>query len=387
MNPAPTECEFTLSYPPRVLFGWGAREHLPEVLDEVAVRLGASRPLPVLLVCTRSAARIPGLETWRALCRNAVAAEQVGVPAEPTLEAVDGLARMAAKSRARAVVAVGGGSVIDAAKAAAAIAPENAPAAAFFYGEKQIQSPGLPLIALPTTAGSGAEITRNSVLLDPGRKIKKSLRSPFMTPAAAVVDPELTLTMPKRLTAASGIDALTQALESFISRRANVVSRILALEAARLLFRNLLRAFEQGGDRAARTAVARGSLLGALSFSQGGLGAAHGLGHPIGALLGLAHGLTCGILLPRVLEWNAPVCREALDTLAAGLGLADGPALIAAVQNLVRNLGIPPDFKAFGLGQEHFDFIVAHCRSGSMAANPRPMSDADIRDFLAPLAR
>ncbi|NOY82868.1 MAG: iron-containing alcohol dehydrogenase [Kiritimatiellaeota bacterium] len=383
----PTKTEpdsFELRYPPLVLFGWGKRAALTDVLRGITAN---ARVPGVLLVCTRSAARNPGLEFWRALCEGRVVAEHVGVPHDPPLETVDRLAAKARDHAAEAVVAVGGGSVLDVAKAAAVLATSNEGITAWFSGRWAPSRSGLPVVALPTTAGTGAEITRNAVLTDPERRIKRSVRAPFMIPQAAICDPELTVTMPPELTAASGLDALTQAIESYVSIRANTVTRALAAEAVKLLLNRLPAAFCNGADVGARTAVAKASLLSALSFSQSGLGAAHGLGHPIGALLSLPHGLTCGILLPHILDWNAPECGDRLEALAAESGHPSPTAFIARVRALVADVGLPPDFRELGLMRSHFPHIIANCRSGSMRANPRPMSDRDIEEFLTPLAR
>jgi len=188
--------------------------------------------------------------------------------------------------------------------------------------------------------------------------------------------------MPPALTAASGLDALTQAIESYISLNAHVVSRSLAEPAVKLLFGGLRAAFMNGQDREARTRVAEGSLLSGMAFSQSGLGAVHGLAHPMGLLLDLAHGLTCAILLPHILRWNLPVCRAALGELGSAVGVASAEDFVAAVDELCVALGIPKNFRAAGLQEAHFPTIVKNCRSGSMKANPRPMQDQHILDLL-----
>jgi alcohol dehydrogenase class IV len=240
----------------------------------------------------------------------------------------------------------------------------------------------LPVIALPTTAGSGAEITNNAVLTDPETRVKKSLRSPLMVPAAAVVDAELTLSQPPDLTAWSGLDALTQAIESYLSLTANAASRALARQAVAQLMRHLPAAVHNGQDREVRTAVAEGSLLSAMAFSQGGLGAAHGLAHPLGLGLGLAHGFTCAILLPHVLRWNAAVCAGQLGELAQAVNVPDAAAFVASVSRLCQELHVPDTFAGTGLSGDHFPAILANCRTASMKANPRPMSDEDVRNLL-----
>ncbi len=374
--------DYQLLYPPSIAFGWGCRETLGDV---VVSACGTASPC-VLLVCTRTAVRTGVADEVGGLCPGQVGAVCSEVPHDPALATVDELIGQARAVSADAIVAVGGGSVIDAAKAAAVIAPTGGAVTPFHRGARTVDRPGLPLIALPTTAGTGAEITKNAVLTDPDAGVKKSLRSPFMVPRAAIVDPELTVSMPPSLTAASGLDALTQAIESYVSLRANSVSRALAARAVGMLMAALPKAYECGTDAAARTATAEGSLLSAMAFSQSGLGAAHGLAHPLGLALDLAHGITCAVLLPHVLEWNAPVCAAELGELAAASGCGCGAGFVNRVKALCCELGVPGDFCGFGLRPEHSDQIVANCRSGSMSANPRAMSDDDVRALLMRLS-
>ena len=305
------------------------------------------------------------------------------VDTEPTVAGADALIELGRNKRVDAVVAAGGGSCIDIAKVAAALIPLDGSVPDFFYNRKTIESRGLFFIALPTTAGTGAEISSNSVLTDVKNNIKKSIRSPFMVPDAAVVDPELTLTLPPAVTAASGLDAFTQALESYTSAKANAVSCVLAESAVKKIFNNLEQAYLDGSDIASRTAMAEGSMISAMAFSQSGLGAVHGLAHPIGALLRLRHGVVCAVLLPHIMEWNFPVCSRQYSRLAQICRLDSGSELIDAVSGLSRRMNIPPVLP--GLKKEHFDFIVRNCRSNSMRTNPRPMSDSDIINILGKL--
>ncbi len=369
---------FSLTYPSTIKYGWGCRRELGGLIVERGIR----RPL---LVATRSHGEASARRAWEELCGLPFVHVVSGVPHDPPLEAVDEIIAAGRELSADAVIAVGGGSVIDAAKAAAALISRVGWTGEYFRGEREIDSPGLPFLALPTTAGTGAELTRNAVLSDPRSGEKKSLRSPYMVPSVALVDPELTVSMPPGLTAASGLDAFTQAVESFLSRRANAVSRPLALESAGLLFHGLPHAYREGTNEESREHVARGSLLSAMAFSQSGLGAVHGLAHPIGSALELPHGLTCAILLPHVLEWNLPACRDDLARLARHCAGEQAEGFVAAVRELTLALGIPKTFAEFGLTADHLPFILSHCRSGSMKATPRPMSDDDIERLLQPL--
>lgn len=372
--------DYQLLYPPVVRFGWGCHRSLTELVRET---LGDCR---VFIVASRSVERSGTVDQLADTFGHACRGRWSAVPHDPPLTCVDNIAAAMREAQAEAVVAIGGGSVIDAAKAAAAIAPHaGARIQPFFDGVANVNRAGLPLFALPTTAGTGAEITQNAVLSDPATLRKKSVRSRLMVPAAAVVDPELTLTMPPGLTAASGLDALTQAIESYLSVRANQATAALALRAVALLFQALPAAYADGACVSARTQAAEGSLLSAMAFSQSSLGAVHGLAHPIGAVTGMAHGRICAILLPHVLHCNAEASRERLDELAGATNTGTARCFVRTVEELCRNLDIPPDFRGLGLRREHIDHVVANCRSSSMASNPRHLSDSDVRRLLETL--
>ena len=239
---------------------------------------------------------------------------------------------------------------------------------------------------MPTTAGTGTEVTCNSVLTDVERMEKKSLRSPHMLARVALVDAELTVSQPPGLTAWTGLDALTQAVESYICLKAHDVSRALAAAAVRQLLAFLPTAVREGANRVAREAVAEGSLLSGMAFSQSGLGAVHGLAHPLGLALDLPHGLTCAILLPHILRLNMAACPAALDMLAAGVGVGGRAALVERIATLCRELGVPSTFGRCGLTPAKFPQILAACRSASMKSNPRHLSDEEITSLLSSLS-
>ena len=372
---------YQLNYPPEIVFGWGALAQLPEVAARAA---GQAAP-PYVLAVRRSLRDDPLVGRIAGLLGPARAVF-AGVPTEPTHADVDALAAVIRQAAPAVVIAVGGGSVMDTAKAAAFLAGDGGACADYAAGRRPLPARGRPFIALPTTSGSGAEITRNAVLTALDTGVKQSLRHPRMIAAAALVDPELTVSAPPGVTAASGLDALTQAVESYLSTKANAATQALARQAVVRLYGALPRAWRDGQDRAARTALAEGSLLGALAFSQSGLGAVHGLAHPVGTLLHRPHGYVCAVLLPHLLRFNAPAADARLGELATAVGLPDAAAFVAAIGELCRALGIPPGFAGDGLAERHFPAIVAQCRSPSMACNPRPMSDAEVLALLHTLA-
>lgn len=368
---------YELIYPPRICFGWGIRRQLAELLPK-----GASY---ALLAANSQVRR--GIPAELAESLGSAAFVHQAITPDPLLSDVDEVIEKLRAEPVDAVIAIGGGSVIDVAKAAAVLAPRDGCTREYFYGDRQIEQSGLPLYALPTTAGTGAEITKNAVLMDPENHVKQSIRHPVMVPRVALVDPELTLSLPPGTTAASGLDALTQAIESYLSAKANAVTMALARQAVQVMMPALPVAFGNGQDEQARTRMAEGSMLTALAFSQSGLGAVHGLAHPLGALLHQKHGLTCAVLLPYILEFNARVSRERLKDLAQAVGLSTAEAFVEQIARLVRELDVPQTFAYAGLQEEHFDFIVEHCRSNSMRCNPREMSDDQVRELLVKLAK
>ncbi|MDR0932360.1 MAG: iron-containing alcohol dehydrogenase [Victivallales bacterium] len=303
---------------------------------------------------------------------------------EPRLSDVQFAISVGREITAASVIGYGGGSAIDIAKTAAALMHLDGTVADYFYGRKKIPGKGSFFAALPTTAGTGAEITPNAVLSDPETGSKQSIRHETMFADVALIDPELTFDCPVNVSAGSGFDALTQAIESFISQKANPASDALALSAAKNIFSELSAAVHDSMN-SARIAVAKGSMLGAMAFAQSGLGAVHGIGHPLGSLLHVPHGVCCAILLPTILRWNLPDCRTKMTELANTLSCETPEELIVKIETLRENICLPSNFRAFGLRVEHFAFIVENCRSGSMKSNPRDLTDPEITAILEEL--
>lgn len=371
MNP------FTLLTPPKVLFGCGC-------FGDIGAE-AASLGRRALVVTGRSAMRRAGI-TDR--CVEALAAAGCGasvfedVEHDPSLNTVERGREAARRTEADVVIGIGGGSPLDAAKAVAILANKPGAASDYFHGRREINAPGLPLIAVATTSGTGAEITKNAVLTDTSERVKKSFRHALMVARVAIVDPELTVSCGPNLTAHSGMDALTQAIECYVSRAAQPVSDVLALSAAKLLYEHLVPAVEDGANIEHREAMALGSMTCGLAFANASLGAVHGLAHPIGAELGLAHGLVCAALLAPVVAFNYRACRDKMDHLARTLGLASGADLAPALRNLADRVGIPRRLGSLALREEVYPAILASCRSGSMSNNPREASDEDILGIL-----
>ena len=351
----------------RIVFGAGSLRE--------AVAAAGRRPLLVTGASRRFSDRFPSATVFP-------------VTGEPT---VDGVRQGVALSRANtcdSVIAIGGGSVIDAAKAIAILTTNSGEPLDYLevVGRGQtFSNPPLPFIAVPTTAGTGSEVTRNAVLASEEHKVKASLRSPMMLPKLAVIDPELTLSLPKPVTAATGLDALTQLIEPFVSLRANPMTDAICVEGIRREARSLETAWRDGANLDARTDMSFASLCGGLALANAGLGAAHGFAAPIGGMFDAPHGAVCAALLPHVMQANLPAARERYEIVARLLtGKSDASAEDGAawVASLVRHLEIPP-LRCYGITEQHLPVLVEKAqKASSMKANPVVLSPQSLTAIL-----
>jgi alcohol dehydrogenase class IV len=331
------------------------------------------------------------------LASASVGWENFPVQGEPTtLHVASGVARARLRGLT-VVIGVGGGSAIDAAKAIAGLLTNERDL--FDYLEvigrgQAMTRPAAPWIAVPTTAGSGAEVTRNAVLTSREHKVKASLRSLHLLAHAAIVDPELTLELPAAVTAATGLDALTQLIEPFVSPRANPFTDALCRDGFRRVARSLDRAFQNGQDIEARTDMAFAALCGGLSLANAGLGAVHGLAAPLGGSYTAPHGAVCAALLPGVMRMNLRALRERapdspalprFERIARDLTAredASAEDAIAWTTDLVRRLGIP-SLRNYGLTPDKFGPLAeAAAASTSMKANPILLTREELVEIL-----
>ena len=374
---------FELAPMPRLVFGSGTISDLPEYASQLGTR--------PLLVTGRGSLRRSGRldEIVNSLeARELQVAIFEGVEPEPTLNLVERGRQMLRENDCDLVIAIGGGSAMDVGKAIAGLANEPGPAAEYHSG-RPLAAEALPIIAAPTTSGTGSEVTPVSVLTDPQRPIKASIHDDKLLPRVAIVDPELTLTLPPRPTADAGLDAFTQALEAYTSIAANFVTDAGALEALRRVGSSLRRAYHRGDDRAARENMSLGSLLAGMALASARLGLVHGLAHPIGLLYHLPHGQACAMLLPHVIRYNMQAAQAKYATAARALGISDEADDAAAqrlyewVSALCEELEVSGSLGEFGATEADFEAIIAAAmKSGSTAHNPRPVTEADLREFL-----
>jgi len=368
----------------RIVAGQGRAAELPEVLAGLGTRV---------LVCTGAdPARHAEL-----LAEPGMPAAMFAVAGEPTVDVAQAGVAAAREHGADVVAAIGGGSVIDTGKAVAMLLGNGGGPLDYLEvvgSGRKITKPSAPLVAVPTTAGTGAEVTANAVLAVPAHGLKASLRSPLMIPRVALVDPGLTVSCPPAVTAASGMDALTQCLEPYVSIRATPLTDGLAREGLRRAAAGLRAAFADGTDLAARSDMALCSLLGGMALANAKLGAVHGLAGVIGGTAAVPHGVACAALLAPVIEANvralrqAPDGRAALDryTEVAGILTGDPAAAvedgIAWIRDTVGLLEIPR-LAAFRLStQDAGDVAAKAAGSSSMQGNPVVLSDDDLRTIL-----
>jgi alcohol dehydrogenase class IV len=378
---------FELATPARVLFGPGRLAGAPAEIEA----LGASR---VLLVTGRSGARSSMLRA--ALGARGIAISALAVAGEPTVELARLGSAQAVAERCDCVVAMGGGSALDCGKAVAALAANGGDPLDYLevVGQgRPLTQPSLPFVAIPTTAGTGSEATRNAVLGSTEARVKASLRSPLMLPRLAIVDPDLLAGAPAPVLASSGLDALSQLVEPYLSARANPLTDALAREGIVRSARSLRRACLEGADAAAREDLALASLLGGLCLANAGLGAVHGFAAPVGGMFEAPHGAVCAALLAPSLEVNLRALRErapdhpALARLRELAGWLTGrPGAteeegIAWIADLCRALRVP-GLAHYGMTAEAVPAVVERARAASsMRANPIALTDADLAEI------
>jgi len=381
------EMRFEFATANRIIFGPGTRQEVPSW----AANLG--QHALILAGFTGS----PLDELSASLESAGLTAAVFMVDQEPTIELVRRGLELAREVNCDVLVGMGGGSALDTGKAIAILMTN--PGEILDYLEvigkgKTLTQPGLPYLALPTTAGTGAEVTRNAVLGSPEHQVKVSLRSPLMLPTCSVVDPELTLGLPPSVTASTGLDALTQLIEPFLSNRSNPLTDALCLEGIPRAARSLKRAYQQGSDLQARQDMSLASLFGGLALANAKLGAVHGFAGPLGGMLKAPHGAICARLLPFVMQVNLRALHargdpagvlprfEEVARLLTGRSSASAQDGVAWIQELCQDLNLTA-LSAYGLTRNHFpELIEKSARASSMKGNPLTLTSEEMQEIL-----
>jgi alcohol dehydrogenase class IV len=304
------------------------------------------------------------------------AVEEIGgVSHDPDNALVEAVTEKILKLNPDFIIGAGGGSVIDVAKASSILAPNGGTVSEYWEG-KSFTRPSIPFIAVPTTSGTGSEVTKNAVITEKAGRFKKSIRSDFMIPDIALVDPTLTLGMPPDVTADTGLDALIQNLEAFTSKNAGPITDTLARRGIELGGKYLLRAVKNPEDLEAREGLSLASLFGGITLLNAGLGLAHALSHPLGIRFGIPHGKACALTMAKVMEYNRPACADKYEEIGRLLaGTENGPA---AFRRLTESLGIKAALGDYGVTEDDIPTIVEDSKGGSRRFNPIEFSDETV---------
>jgi len=372
MNP------ITLLQPPRIVFGNGCASQCAEFLAQRGVRrvlLVSSTPVLPGLVEMRAALQKSGVEIIQA----------PPVDREPTRGLFENVLQVARAAKIDGVLGIGGGSAMDVAKLVAALARGKQTAPEVF-GINLLSGRELSLVCLPTTAGTGAEVSPNAILLDESDESKKGVVSPHLVPDAAFVDPLLTISVPPDVTAATGLDALTHCIEAYANKFAHPIVDNHALQGIKLISANLVRAVRNGKDIEARAALSLGSLYGGLCLGPVNTAAVHALAYPLGGRFHIAHGVSNAVLLPEVLRFNLPSAPERYAEISAALGIARNGSVLTTAEHgvefltqLSRDCGMPQKLSELGIPH---DAIPALAQSAMQVTrllknNLRPLTEPD----------
>jgi alcohol dehydrogenase class IV len=369
----------------RIVFGWGKLAHAGELAASLGRRAFLVHREGADLALLTDSLAAAGVE-W----------STCPVRGEPDLDGVQAATQQARAGGCDCLVAFGGGSVLDTGKAIGALLTNSGDIRQYLevVGENRpLTQSAAPLLAIPTTAGTGSEVTRNAVLAVPDQRVKVSMRSAGMLPRVALIDPQLTVSLPPEVTASTGMDALTQCLEPFVSSKANPLVDTFALEGLRRAAGALRHAYEHPADRAAREDMAYASLMGGLSLANAGLGAVHGFAGPLGGLFEAPHGALCARLLPAATLVNlealparqpdhpalARYDRIAQEVVGQGSGRSE---LVEWLERLVADLRIPP-LSHWGVQPADYAAIIERAeQASSMKANPIVLNRAELRRIL-----
>lgn len=369
--------------PERLLFGWGSVGKT----GEEAMRYGTK----ALIVSGKTSSRASGaLDAVCASLKSAGISVTLfcEVESDPSVHTVTVGATLARDSGADIVIALGGGSPLDAAKAISVMATHSGNIVD--YEKTALTRKGIPVIAIPTTAGTGSEVTKFVVITDTDRKVKMLISSPFLIPRVALLDPQLTLSIPPAFTAGPGMDALTHAIEAFQSSLAAPTTDVFALSAIRLIGGNLVKATLNGANVEARTAMLLGQMHAGLAFGNASVALVHAMSRPLGAHFGIPHGQANAILLPWVMEYNRPACPEKFVRIAEALGcdvqglpLKEASRLaVTTVREIYADTGLPLTLAELGVPAESLPQLAQDAsQSGSVLFNPRKPTLSEIEQL------
>lgn len=366
---------WSYSVPTEIYFGCGEISRLKEL---------AGKNKKVLLVIGQSYLRRSG---WLAEVKNILRGNKLeiiyGVAENPDVESVERVVGQARRGSFDFIIAIGGGSVLDCAKAAALLAKNQGEVVSFLEKTARIDQKGIPCIAIPTTAGSASEITPYSVITVKEKGIKITLAHKYLYPAIAIIDPDLLKDITADQAANSGIDVLCHAIESYWSRANNPISDQFALEAIRLIFKNLPRYYQDRKMIGPRVNMAKASLFAGLAFSNTRTTACHSISYPLTTIYGVPHGQACAITLPSFLLFNEKAAGERVRDIARAVGASTAGAAAGKIDCLMKKIGLKTKLRALGLKKPDLDVIIAKgCTPERLKNNPRKIGPEDLKRVL-----
>jgi alcohol dehydrogenase class IV len=379
--------QFEFSTASKIIFGPGKFKSIGDITEKLGNKC--------LIICGAPQDHLKKL--LKILDAMSIMYETYMITHEPTVNMIQEYVRDTRKTKVDVIIGIGGGSALDTAKAIAAL--KTNPGDLTDYLEviglkKPLSFPSIPLVAIPTTAGTGSEVTKNAVISIPTHKVKVSLRSDFLLPSIALIDPELTISLPQKLTATTGLDALTQLIEAYTCKNPNPIIDSLCLDGIKRISRSIFKAFDDGNDLSAREDMCLASLLSGIALANAKLGAVHGLAGPIGGLISASHGSICASLLSNVMSANIHALQDrnpnhpVLEryTQVSRVLNQDPMALTDSGINWVHNFCLHSDIQhlsSLGLSEAHFEGLIESAqRSSSMKGNPITLFKHEIRRIL-----
>ena len=372
--------EFSFHSPTRIVFGPGSLNRLADLIEE---RCGAGAP--IFLVTGKESLRAQGAlsQVLESLGRFRTTLYDGALPF-PSAEQVDGALEVCREAGPEAVVSIGGGSALDLGKLLAVLMANPGPSLDYGTGSRRIHNPGLPFIAVPTTSGSSSEVTESVALWQWNEKTSYNVRHAFMFPTIALVDPELTMSMPRELAAASGMDAFSSAFESYWSLEAQPMTDALALRVVRIFAENL-EASCRDGDPSARAACSLAATMSGVGYSNSRPNVCHAFSRPLTLLWRVSHGQAVGITLPTFLEWNAKAIPGKLTALWEALGVAGLDEAVARLTQIMVACGLKTRLTELGATAEDLDMVLDHVAWERLAIMPARVSREEARGLLQAL--
>lgn len=360
--------------PTRIVFGTGSIQELGKHLSNIDAR-------KVMMITDQTLSKLGVIERMRQYIPNISVSIYDQVEPNPSSDTIDTATEYTRNERVDAIIGLGGGSCLDTAKVVGLLCCNSGSVVDYLRGELKCTGKGLPLIAVPTTAGTGSEVTSVAVINNTQDQEKQPLSHRYLFPEIALVDPELTWSMPPKVTASTGLDALAHALEAFWALSASPICDTLAIEAVRLVFKNMIVCYHEPQNPSAREEMALASLMAGLAFSQTKTTAPHALSYVLTHRFGVEHGVACALTLAEFAKFNYPALPEKFHHLFGYLKMAGIDELVQEINRLKRETGLPEQLGEAGITFNDLDYLIEHSFHPNIKNNPRSVSKQDLREI------